>query len=194
MGLTVHYQGRLEGPVGNDFEAEIARLAAAMRVEAYFPTQSANDDRPVRGAIILLGEQVEPASLLVSSDGWLLPVTEIETEGSSAGVGCPWVSVKTQHGRIEAHITLIDLLVEVQRRWVPALRVVDEGLYWDTRNAAVLQAQRTEFAAAVDAMSAALADAGMNCDQHRDSNLNEKWVRQVAAKAHSTLRRGRKMH
>src|SRR5262245_46874443 len=113
MGLTVHYQGCLEHSVGFDFEVELVRLPTALGARAHVPMPSSSDDRKVRGAIVLLGEQVEPASLLVSTDGWLLPVIEIEATGDAPRTEPPWISVKTQYGPIEAHVALINLLTEV---------------------------------------------------------------------------------
>ena len=189
MGVSVHYRGQLEQPFDpGKFESELVRIARALGAEARIPTAGPFYDRQVRGAIVLVGQNVEPASLLVSAEGWLVPISDAEEAERTSLTEAPWVSVKTQFGPVEAHVALIDLLAEIQRRWAPSLCVHDEGEYWGTRSLPLLNAKRAETNEALALLSAELEeDAVLRPGEREDPVAIEKCVRHAAAQVQKQL-------
>jgi hypothetical protein len=79
--------------------------------------------------------------LLVSPEGWLIPLCDIEEAEKGEIAETPWCWVKTQFGPVEGHVALVELLSALKKEFFSDLEVRDEGDYWDTRNLARLTAK-----------------------------------------------------
>jgi hypothetical protein len=113
MGITVAYRGRLAdlSRVEDfedrlvDFALEVDGLAQVWRSYA-----DADPGRVVRGAILNLAPGLESTSLLLSPEGWLIGLVEIEDAEKGRLKEPPWCFTKTQFGPIEAHVALVEML------------------------------------------------------------------------------------
>jgi len=141
MGVTISYRGSLADlDRVEDFEDRVLDLALELGGEATI-WRTANDDNPrrmVRGVMLNLFPGQETTSLLISPEGWLINLTEIEEAEKGQLDEPPWCFVKTQFGPIEGHVALVELLAVLKREFISNLEVSDEGGYWETRDLAGL--------------------------------------------------------
>lgn len=61
----------------------------------------------------------ETTSLLISPEGWLINLVEIEDAEQGRLAEPPWCFVKTQFGPVEGHVALVELLAALQREFSP---------------------------------------------------------------------------
>ncbi len=69
-----------------------------------------NPERVVRGVILDLYPGQESTSLLISPEGWLINLFEIEAAEVGTLDEPPWCFVKTQYGPVEGHVALVQML------------------------------------------------------------------------------------
>jgi hypothetical protein len=136
MGVTISYRGSL-ADIGRveDFEDRVLDLALEVGGHARV-WRSVNDDDPrrvVRGVMLDLYPGQETTSLLISPEGWLINLFEIEDAEKGRLAEPPWCFVKTQFGPVEGHVALVEMLTALQREFFPNLEVSDEGGYWGIR-------------------------------------------------------------
>ena len=132
MGVTISYRGSL-ADIGRveDFEDRVLDLALEVGGHARV-WRSVNDDDPrrvVRGVMLDLYPGQETTSLLISPEGWLINLFEIEDAEKGRLAEPPWCFVKTQFGPVEGHVALVEMLTALQREFFPNLEVSDEGGY-----------------------------------------------------------------
>ena len=81
MGITISYRGAIASLDRiEDFEDRVLDLALELGGQARIWRTAADKDpsRVVRGVILELCPGQEPTSLLISPEGWLINLTEIE--------------------------------------------------------------------------------------------------------------------
>jgi hypothetical protein len=64
----------------------------------------------VRGVLAHIDPGQETTSLLISPEGWLVNLFEIEDAERGVHKEPPWCFVKTQFGPVESHVALIEML------------------------------------------------------------------------------------
>src|SRR5437660_6390777 len=152
MGVSIAYRGRLADLSRvEDFEDRLLDLALEVGGLARI-WRSSDDDNPkrmVRGVILSLAPGQEPVSLLLSPEGWLIGLVEIEDAERGRLTEPPWCFTKTQFGPLEGHVALVEMLAALRREFVPALEVADEGGYWETCDLTELIRRRSVLAAAI---------------------------------------------
>ena len=137
MGITIHYRGtvadlnRVE-----DMEDRLVDLALDFGGQARIWRSHSREqpDRVVRGVILSLSPGHESLSLLVSPEGWLVGLHEIEDAEEGRLTEQPWCFCKTQFGPVEAHVAVVEVLTALKAEFLPDLEVLDEGDYWETRD------------------------------------------------------------
>ena len=145
MGVTIAYRGRLADLTRIedfedrlvDFALEIGGLARIWRSWA-----DDNPERMVRGVILDLAPGQESTSLLLSPEGWLIGLTDIQDAEDGRLKEPPWCLTKTQFGPVEGHVALVEMLAALKREFLPDLEVSDDGGYWETRDLAELVRKR----------------------------------------------------
>jgi hypothetical protein len=192
MGITVHYRGTLADLSRvEDFEDRVIDLALAVGGNPRL-WRSANEDDPtrmVRGLIIDLAPGQETASLLVSPEGWLIGLFQIEEAERGVLSEKPWCWVKTQFGPIEGHVTLVELLTGLTKEFIPDLEVMDESGYWDHRDVSVLR-QKIEFLGqAIDMLAGELDKDRLSPEAREDPEILATRIERLARKVHQTLSR-----
>ena len=146
MGVTIHYRGQLADLTRiEDFEDRLVDFALEMGGMARIWRTWADDnpERMVRGVILDLAPGHESTSMLVSPEGWLINLTEIEDAEEGRLKEPPWCFTKTQFGPVEGHVALVEMLAALKREFLPDLEVSDDGGYWETRDLAELVRKRS---------------------------------------------------
>lgn len=149
MGVTIHYRGKLDQLSRvEDLEDRILELALALggSGRVWRSTPGGAPERMFRGIVLNLVPGQEATSLIVSPEGWLLGLNDLEVAGLRGFSAPPWVQVKTGLGSMEGHVALIEMFRELKRQFVPDLEVQDEAGYWDTGDGLRLAQEWSEMA------------------------------------------------
>ena len=192
MGVTIAYRGLLPDLTRiEDFEDRLFDFALEMGGMARIWRTWADDnpDRMVRGIILDLAPGQESTSLLISPEGWLIGLTEIEDAENGRLNEPPWCFVKTQFGPIEGHVALVEMFAALKREFLPDLEVSDEGGYWETRDLAELTRRHSFLKAAIDGLAEGLSRYGLSHEAAEDPEILLRHVERVAAQVQRTLRR-----
>lgn len=192
MGVTIHYRGSIADLSRiEEFEDRVIDLALAVGGNCRV-WRSANDrdtSRVVRGLILDLAPGQESTSLLISPEGWLVGLMEIEDAEKGALSEPPWCSVKTQFGPIEGHVALVELLAGLKAEFMPDLEVSDESGYWEHRDLAKLRANIEFLNCAMDLLGAALAQDGLSPEAAEDPEILATRVERLARRVHAIMSR-----
>jgi hypothetical protein len=148
-----------------------------------------NPKRTIRGVVLDLFPGQETTSLLVSPEGWLIGLGEIEAAEKGELAEPPWCWVKTQFGPVEGHVALVEMLAALKREFMPELEVRDEGQYWETRDLAKLSARIGYLHAAIDGMAEGLERHGLSQEAAEDPEILIARVERVAQLVQRTLGR-----
>jgi hypothetical protein len=135
MAVTIHYRGKLDQLSRvEDLEDRILEMALALggTGRVWRSTPGGAPERMFRGIVLNLFPGQEATSLIVSPEGWLLGLHDLEVAGLR-GFSCPpWVQVKTGLGSMEGHVALIEMFRELKRQFLSDLEVQDQTNYWDS--------------------------------------------------------------
>jgi hypothetical protein len=135
MAVTIHYRGKLDQLSRvEDLEDRILELALALggTGRVWRSTPGGAPERMFRGIVLNLVPGQEATSLIVSPEGWLLGLYDLEVAGLRGFSNPPWVQVKTGLGSMEGHVALIEMFRELKQEFVSDLEVQDETGYWDS--------------------------------------------------------------
>lgn len=192
MGVTISYRGSLADlDRVEDFEDRALDLALELGGQGRI-WRSCDDDNPrrvVRGVVLNLFPGQEPTSLLISPEGWLINLFEIEEAEKGQLAGPPWCWVKTQFGPIEGHVALVEMLSALKRESLPDLEVLDEGGYWETRDLATLAAKLKQVQAAINGLAEGLGRHGLSPEAAEDPKILMARIERIAGLVHRTLAR-----
>ena len=192
MGITIAYRGRLADLARvEDFEDRLLDFALEYGGLAQIWRSYSDGDpqRMVRGVLLHLAPGQEPVSLLLSPEGWLLGLVDIEDAECGRLTEPPWCFTKTQFGPIEGHVAIVEMFVVLHREFLADLEVKDEGGYWDTHDLAELARRRGLIQEGIDRISAGLARHGLSHEAAEDPAILLQRIERVAALVHRTLRR-----
>jgi hypothetical protein len=192
MGITVAYRGRLADLTRVedfedrllDFALEVGGLAQIWRSHA-----DADPSRVVRGVILNLAPGQEPASLLLSPEGWLIGLADIEDAECGRLTEPPWCFTKTQFGPLEAHVALVEMLAALRGEFLADLEVSDEGGYWETRDLAELARRHTLVQRGIDGLDEGLRRHGLSREAAEDPAILLQRIDRIAGQVHRVLRR-----
>lgn len=153
MGITIHLQGNLKDRnIINSLVEELQDISKSMDWgwqvldEDWSKPSTAKLSHTNRGAEIIgelslkgisisIHPRCEALSLYFDSEGTLTtPVsTTLYNEGKIERENI-YSTVKTQFAPPEVHITIIKLLKYLKKRYIPNLKVFDEGEYWESED------------------------------------------------------------
>jgi hypothetical protein len=192
MGITIAYRGRIADLARiEDFEDRVVDCAIEIvaRVQIWRSWPDDNPARVVRGIILDLAPGHESTSLLLSPEGWLIGLTDIEDAEAGRLEEPPWCFTKTQFGPVEGHVALVEMLADLKREFLPDLEVSDDGGYWETRDLAELVRKRSLIKEAVDGLAEGLRRHGLSREAAEDPNILLRHIERVAEQVHRNLRR-----
>lgn len=192
MGISIAYRGRLADLARvEDFEDRLLDFALAMGGQARIWRSQADDDprRIIRGVVLDLAPGQESTSLLLSPEGWLINLADIEDAEHGRLTAPPRCFVKTQFGPLEGHVALIEMFAALQREFLPDLEVSDEGGYWETRDLAELARRHTLVQGAIEGLAEGLRRHGLSREAAEDPAILLRHIERLAAQVHRTLAR-----
>ena len=192
MGITVYYRGSIaDRERVEEFEDRVLDMALEIGASAQVWRSTADHDptRLVRGLLLDLSPGQETTSLLLSPEGWLIPLTEIETAEQGPFADPPYCSVKTHFGSVEGHVALIELLTFLKQEFFLDLTVIDDGGYWDTRDLPALVRNFHRTRALIDALRQGLQQSGLSAEAAEDPEILATRMERIAQQVHKTLRR-----
>jgi len=192
MGITISYRGsiadldRIE-----DFEDRVIDLSLELGSNAQIWRSVCDDDprRVVRGVILDLYPGQETTSLLISPEGWLINLSEIQAAETGELGEPPWCFVKTQFGPVEGHVAIVELLACLKNEFIPNLEVRDEGNYWESRDVDVLRQTFARLQAAIEGLADGLRRHGLSSEAAEDPGIVAARIERVARLVHRTLSR-----
>ncbi len=190
MGISIAYRGRIADLARlEDFEDRVidhaVEIGASARVWRSWPDDQL--ERQLRGVILTVAPGQEATSLVVSPEGWLVSLIDLEDAENGRLGEPPWCFVKTQYGPVEGHVALVEMLAALKREFLPDLEVHDDGGYWETRNLAELVRNHAMTRAAIDGLAAGLERFGLNHEAAEDPAILLRHVERVAEHVHRTL-------
>lgn len=145
MGITIHYQGKLNQPdLADEFCEELADIAKVMEWN-YNRINDEPDSEPVplKGIVISPHEKSEPLVFTFDPDGYLRNAFMMRFADEEPDLS--WYNhTKTQFAPIDVHIAIIKLLKYLQQKYFKNLKVTDEAGYWETGDANLLK-QRIDY-------------------------------------------------
>ena len=107
---------------------------SAARPHIWRTSCDTDPSRVVRGVILDLCPGQETTSLLLSPEGWLIGLVDIEDAENGKLAEPPWCFVKTQFGTLEGHVAVVEMFAALKAEFFPGLEVSDEGGYWENRD------------------------------------------------------------
>jgi hypothetical protein len=192
MGITIHYRGSLADLTRvDDFEDRVIDLALALggNPRLWRSADEQDPSRMVRGLFLDLAPGQETVNLLISPEGWLIGLVDIEDAERGKLDEKPWCFVKTQYGPIEGHVALVELLTALKNEFMPDLEVSDEGGYWEHRDFAELK-QKTEFLGkAIRMLGDAIAGDRLSPEAAEDPEILATRIERLAQQVHQTMSR-----
>jgi hypothetical protein len=192
MGITIAYRGRLADLTRAedfedrllDFALEVGGLAQVWR--SYSDTEP---QRMVRGVILHLAPGQESTSLLLSPEGWLIGLLDIEDVECGKLTEPPWCFVKTQFGPLDGHVALVEMFAALKSEFLAHLEVKDEGGYWETRGLTELARRRSLVQDAIDWLAEGLQRNGLSREAAEDPDILLKRIERIAAQVQRILHR-----
>jgi hypothetical protein len=192
MGITIAYRGRIADLMRiEDFEDRLVDCALEIGAQVQIWRTWADDNpaRMVRGVILGVAPGHESTSLLLSPEGWLIGLTDIQDAEEGRLKAPPWCFTKTQFGPVEGHVALVEMLAALKREFLPDLEVSDDGGYWETRDLAELVRLRSLTKQAIDGLADGLRRHGLSREAAEDPSILLRHIERVAEQVHRVLRR-----
>ncbi|MFT5093500.1 MAG: hypothetical protein ACI8P0_000776 [Planctomycetaceae bacterium] len=190
MGVTIHYCGTVDNVSRvEDMEDRVVDLAFALGGQATVWRSFADHDpaRVVRGVMVDMAPGHDTFSLLVSPEGHLTPLFQIQHAEKTPFDEPPDCFVKTQFGSIQGHIAIVHLLDALRQRFCSNLQVTDEGEYYETRDVARLTDRIQFLAKAMDSLADELREYGLSQEASEDPSILASRIERVAMLVHQKI-------
>lgn len=184
MGITIHYRGTMDDV--NQVEAiedRVLDLVFSLGGRATIWRSYADDERErvVRGLMVEMEPGQDTFSLLVSPEGHLTPLFQIEDAEKSPFDEPPYCCVKTQFGSLQGHIAIVHLLDAIRQNYCSNLEVTDEGEYYEDRDIHKLSQKMQFLKSAISAMAEGLREHGLSKEAAEDPNILATRIERIAA-------------
>ncbi len=195
MGITIHYRGTMDDVRQiENMEDRVLDLVFALGGRATIWRSFADHDssRVVRGLIVEMEPGQDTFSLLISPEGHLLPLFQIEDAEKTPFEGPPYCFVKTQFGSLQGHIAIVHLLDAIRQQYCSNLEVSDEGEYHENRDLNALHQKMHFLSSAIGGMVHGLQTHGLSNEAAEDPNILTTRIQRIAALIHEKLATDRK--
>jgi len=183
MGITIHYRGRMDDVAQiEEMEDRVVDLTFALGGKATVGRSYADDDpsRVIRCLMLDMAAGQETMSLLISPEGDLISLFEIEAAEKQPFAEPPGCFVKTQFRSLQGHIAVVCLLDALQDRYFSNLEINDESGYHENRDHAALIDKRKQLTDAISAMSEGLQEYGLSDEAAEDPEILATRIERVA--------------
>ena len=190
MGITIHFSGTIDDLQRvEEMEDRVTDLVFALGGKATIWRSYADHDptRVVRGLLVDMAPGQETLSLLVSPEGHLTPLFQIEDAEKQPFDKPPYCSVKTQFGSIQGHVTVVLLLDALKQRYFGKMEITDESGYAENRNIADLKHKQDFLAGAIQSLADGYKAHGLSREAAEDPNIVASRIERVAQLVHQTM-------
>ncbi|MGB7344848.1 MAG: hypothetical protein WBD20_11575 [Pirellulaceae bacterium] len=184
MGITIHYRGTMDDVDQVEaMEDRVLDLVFSLGGRATIWRSYADDDhdRVVRGLMIEMEPGQDTFSLLVSPEGHLTPLFQIEEAEKTPFQEPPYCFVKTQFGSLQGHIAIVHLLDAIRQNYCSNLEVTDEGEYYEDRDIHKLSQKMQFLRSAISSMAEGLREHGLSKEAAEDPNILATRIERIAA-------------
>ncbi len=172
MGITIHFKGKIKSlsdiqPL-TDFVKSIAdELGWKYQILDY----NYSDPEAMKGITLRPHPKSEWLDILFDKHRDLNNVVRIQWEKEHRNTE-KWNSIKTQFAPIHIHISIVKILQFIQSRYIPNLKVIDEGRYWETGDLEGLDEQREKLNSAMNLLEDGLKRIRIPANiQHKDVEI-----------------------
>ncbi|MDA1055493.1 MAG: hypothetical protein O3C40_34265 [Planctomycetota bacterium] len=193
MGVTIHYRGTMDDvSLVEEMEDRVVDLALALGGRATVWRSFADDDpsRAIRGLMLEMAPGQETMSLLVSPEGHLINLFEIEQAEKQPLAEPPYCFVKTQFGSAQGHIAIVYLLDALKARYFSNLDVNDESEFYEHRDPRILSQKIKQFGDALRSLGKELQEYGLSEEAAEDPDILATRVERVARLIADRMRSG----
>jgi hypothetical protein len=184
MGVTIHYRGTMDDQRQVEtMEDRILDLVFSLggRATIWRSFSERDSSRVVRGLIVNLEPGQDTLSLLVSPEGHLIPLFQIEDAEKAPFEEPPYCFIKSQFGSLQGHIAIIHLLDALRQQYFSNLEISDEGEYYESRDVRQLSHKISLLRSAIHAMSEGLKEHGLSAEAAEDPNILASRIERIAA-------------
>ncbi len=174
MGITIHYQGKLNRPdLANEFCEELEDISKAMEWK-YNEITDEPDSKPfpLKGVVISPHEKSEPLVFTFDPEGnlrnaFMMRFADEEPE-------LTWYNhTKTQFAPVDVHMAIVKLLKYLQQKYMDNLEVMDEGSFWDTGDAGLLKKKFDFLNAKMDELAGLLETIEIEKDDTANTSADK---------------------
>ena len=126
MGITISYRGTIASlDRVEDFEDRVLDLALELDGLAHIYRTEADkhSSRMVRGIVLDLCPGQETTGLLISPEGWLVGMPDVENAEKGKLAEMPWCRVKTQFGTLDGHVALVEMFAALKSEFFPTWKL-----------------------------------------------------------------------
>lgn len=159
MGISIHYSGRMEADLIRQLCDELADISRSVGFDEPIVVDDAK--KGLLGILLQPASEMECVPFLFDDQGRLHALGDL-IAGWSEENAILSVAVKTQFAECADHIWLVGFLRYIQRRYIPDLRVTDEGGYWDENDPQELNRRMDFLGEKIKGFGAALEHAFMD--------------------------------
>ena len=191
MGITIHYSGTIDDLQSvEEMEDRVTDLVFALGGKATIWRSYADHDstRVVRGLLVDMAPGQETLSLLVSPEGHLTPLFQIEDAEKQPFHAPPYCSVKTQFGSIQGHVAVVLLLDALKQRYCTNMKITDESGYAENRNITDLKRKQEFLAGAIHSMAEGINAHQLSPEAAEDPNIVAVRIERVARLVQQKMR------
>lgn len=170
MGITIHYQGKLNRPdLADAFCEEMEDIARTMDWKYNVINDEPDSEPfPVKGIIISPHEKSEPLVFTFDPEGNLRNAFMLQFLGEEPDL--TWYNhTKTQFAPPDVHIAIVKLLKYLQQKYIGNLKVTDEGSYWETGDADLLKKKMDFLNSRMDELAGLLETLETEQDENAET-------------------------
>lgn len=184
MGITIHYRGTIDNMAQVEtMEGRLLDLVFSLggRATIWRSYGEESSQRMVRGLLVEMEPGQETFSLLISPEGHLTPLFQIEDAEKIGFDVPPYCFVKTQFGTPLGHVALVNLLAALKERYCSNLEVEDEGEYYETREYNRLKHKMQFLDTASRSTADGLRQHSLNNEAAEDPNILATRIERIAS-------------
>lgn len=170
MGITIHYQGKInELSLIDIVTEELKDITNELEWEYRF----IDDDKlKIKGIYINPPKNCEALTFLFDKNTGVLKDRIILAFDDMGDDHYKYNHTKTQYAPIQVHITIIKLLRYLKSKYIFDLFVTDEGEYWDTGDANLLQSKFDFLNEMIDIVAGSLSKIENIPNESNESLIN----------------------
>lgn len=190
MGITIHFRGTIDDlNQVEEFEDRVLDLVFSLggKATVWRSWDDSDRTRVMRGLMIEMAPGQETLSLLISPEGYLTPLFQIEEAEQAPFDEPPYCFCKTQFGSVQGHVAIVHLLDAMRQNFFNNLEVVDEGEFHETRDANVLADKMKLLGNAIGSLAEGLREHGLSDEAAEDPNIIAARIERIATLVYQTM-------